>query len=187
MSIITKETTIGEALQIFPGSAEIMLNYGLHCIGCHVNPYESIEGGAKGHGLDDKTVNKIINDINKALEAQETTKNVQEDIITLKVTSTAASKIKVLLKAENKPDYALKVRVVPGGCSGHSYDLAFVKSPSPKDQLIIQDGAKIIVDANSKQMLSGVELDFVDSLKESGFKFKNPNAKSTCGCGESFS
>ncbi|MBI2107338.1 iron-sulfur cluster assembly accessory protein [Candidatus Woesearchaeota archaeon] len=186
MSIINKETTIGEALQIFPGSAEIMLNYGLHCIGCHTNPYESIEGGAKGHGLDDKTVQKIISDINKAIESQELKDNAEE-LTSLKVTSSAAKKIKELLKAENKPDYALKVRVVPGGCSGYSYDLAFVKSPVPQDEVIIKDGSRVIVDSNSKQMLNGVELDFVDSLKESGFKFKNPNAKSTCGCGESFS
>lgn len=63
MSIITKETTIGEALQIYPGSAEIMLDYGPHCIGCHVNPYESIEDGAKSHGMDDSTVQKIISDL----------------------------------------------------------------------------------------------------------------------------
>lgn len=185
MSIITKETTIGEALQIYPGSADIMLSYGLHCIGCHVNPYESIEDGAKSHGMDDLTINKIISDINKVVNSKETIKS--EHIETLNVTSSAAKKIKELLKAENKPDYALKVRVIPGGCSGYSYDLSFVKSPASADEVIIKDGAKVIVDANSKQMLNGVELDFVDSLKESGFKFKNPNAKSTCGCGESFS
>jgi len=182
--MITKETTIGEALQIYPGSADIMLSYGLHCIGCHVNPYESVEDGAKSHGMDDKTVQKIINDINKAIGSKEV---VSDHIETLKVTSNAAKKIKELLKAENKPDYALKVRVIPGGCSGYSYDLAFVKSQNSEDEVILKDGAKVIVDSNSKEMLSGVELDFVDSLKESGFKFKNPNAKSTCGCGESFS
>ncbi len=186
MSLITKETTIGEALQIYTGSADIMLNYGLHCIGCHVNPYESIEDGAKSHGMDDSTINKIISDINKAIGLKDTV-NKSEHTEMLKVTSNAAKKIKELLKAENKLDYALKVKVIPGGCSGYSYDLAFVKSPAAKDEVIIQDGAKVIVDANSKQMLNGVELDFVDSLKESGFKFKNPNAKSTCGCGESFS
>ena len=183
--MITKETTIGEALQIYPGSADIMLGYGLHCIGCHVNPYESIEDGAKSHGMNDGEVQKIINDINKAIGSKNTIKSEHVEI--LKVSMNAAKKIKELLKAENKPDYALKVRVIPGGCSGYSYDLAFVKSPVSGDDLIIKDGAKVIVDSNSKEMLNGVELDFVDSLKESGFKFKNPNAKSTCGCGESFS
>lgn len=182
--MITKETTIGEVMQMHPDSADIMLNYGLHCIGCHVNPYESIEDGAKSHGMDDSTIQKIISDINKSIESKEA---VSGHLETLKVTPNAAAKIKTLLKAENKEDYALRVRVIPGGCSGYSYDMAFVKSPSPQDEVIIKDGARVIVDANSKQMLRGVELDFVDSLKESGFKFKNPNAKSTCGCGDSFS
>ena len=182
--MITKETTIGEVMQMHPDSADIMLNYGLHCIGCHVNPYESIEDGAKSHSMDDSTIQKIISDINKSIESKE---GVSGHLETLKVTPNAAAKIKTLLKAENKEDYALRVRVIPGGCSGYSYDMAFVKSPSPQDEVIIKDGARVIVDANSKQMLRGVELDFVDSLKESGFKFKNPNAKSTCGCGDSFS
>ena len=186
MSKITKNTTISEALEMFPRAAEIMQSHGLHCVGCHVNVMESIEGGAKGHGMDDEAVNQIINDINEAMESSKTSGS-QQLITPLIVTSKAAAKIKSLLQAENKPDYALKVSVLSGGCSGHKYDLSFVKSAKEGDYAIEKDGAKIFVDKDSLEFLSGSELDFVESLSESGFKFKNPNAKTTCGCGDSFS
>jgi len=65
---ITKDMTIGEAVQKHPESAVVMMAYGLHCIGCHVAAYETIEQGCKGHGLDDKEIDKMIDDINKAIE-----------------------------------------------------------------------------------------------------------------------
>ena len=65
---ITKNMTIGEAVQKHPESAVVMMSYGLHCIGCHVAAFETIEQGCKGHGLDDKEIDKMIDDINKAIE-----------------------------------------------------------------------------------------------------------------------
>ncbi len=186
MPKITKDTTISEALEIFPRAAEIMQNHGLHCVGCHVNVMESIEGGAKGHGMDDEAVEQIISDINEAMESN-TSRGSQQLIEPLIVTSKAAAKIKSLLEAEKKPDYALRVSVLPGGCSGYKYDLAFVRSAKERDEIIEKDGVKVFVDKDSLEFLSGTELDFVESLSESGFKFKNPNAKTTCGCGDSFS
>jgi len=177
--VITKDTTIGEALRFSPQAGEIMLNHGLHCIGCHVNPYESIELGARVHGIDDKTIDKIVKEINSSI-----TKVKPKSLI---VTSKAAEKIKSLLKAEKKPGYGLKIAVIPGGCSGSKYDLAFVKSPKKGDEVIGKDGARIFIDKDSIGPLNGTELDFVETLSESGFKFKNPNAKITCGCGDSFS
>ena len=81
----------------------------------------------------------------------------------------------------------LRVGVVPGGCSGFSYDLELVNDSRPGDFAFEQDGVKVIVDAMSAQYLKGVSIDFVTSVKGSGFKFSNPNAQSSCGCGSSFS
>ena len=82
----------------------------------------------------------------------------------------------------------LRVMVVGGGCSGMSYKLGFENEvPKASDKVIETDGVKIVIDAKSLLFLSGTELDFSDGLNGTGFTFKNPNAKRTCGCGSSFS
>jgi iron-sulfur cluster assembly protein len=81
----------------------------------------------------------------------------------------------------------LRVGVVPGGCSGFSYDLELVNETRPGDIAFEQDGVKVIVDPMSAQYLKGVSIDFVTSVQGAGFKFSNPNARSSCGCGSSFS
>lgn len=82
----------------------------------------------------------------------------------------------------------LRVQVVGGGCSGMSYKLGFdAVAPGPNDKVFEHDGVKVIVDAKSFLYLTGTELDFTDGLNGTGFVFKNPNAKRTCGCGSSFS
>jgi iron-sulfur cluster assembly protein len=83
---------------------------------------------------------------------------------------------------------ALRVMVVGGGCSGMSYKLGFDNQPAAaNDKVFEKDGVKIIIDPKSFLYLSGTELDFTDGLNGTGFVFKNPNAKRTCGCGSSFS
>ena len=82
----------------------------------------------------------------------------------------------------------LRVQVIGGGCSGMSYKLGFDKEPAgASDKVFEKDGVKILVDSKSFLYLTGTELDFTDGLNGTGFVFKNPNAKRTCGCGSSFS
>ncbi len=80
----------------------------------------------------------------------------------------------------------LRVRIVGGGCSGFSYDLYF-DTATPMDKRLVSNGVTIIVDQMSLQYLRGTEIDYVEGLQGAGFKFHNPNVKSTCGCGSSFS
>ena len=68
---ITKEMTLGEVVSRFPESAKVMLSYGLHCVGCHVASWETLEQGAKAHGLDDKEVDKMVGEINKTIQEKE--------------------------------------------------------------------------------------------------------------------
>jgi iron-sulfur cluster assembly protein len=83
---------------------------------------------------------------------------------------------------------ALRVMVIGGGCSGMSYKLGFDAQPAAAtDKVFEKDGVKVIVDPKSFLYLTGTELDFTDGLNGTGFVFKNPNAKRTCGCGNSFS
>jgi iron-sulfur cluster insertion protein len=107
----------------------------------------------------------------------------------INVTPAAASKISELLAEENKPGAGLRVFVQGGGCSGFQYGLMIDEGegdPSA-DQVFTSNGVRLIVDPISVRYLEGAEVDFVDNTAGGGFTIKNPNAKSTCGCGSSFS
>jgi len=103
------------------------------------------------------------------------------------VTAKAAEQIQVLQKKEGLEGHVLRVAAQGGGCSGMSYRLAFDKEAGAEDKTFEDQGVKILVDKKSYIVLNGMTLDFTDGLQGSGFVFNNPNAKSTCGCGSSFS
>ena len=105
----------------------------------------------------------------------------------LHLTTKAAEKVREIRAAEGLGEQGLRVRVIGGGCSGFSYDLFFEDEISDLDQKFESHGISMYVDMMSYQYLEGVEIDYVESLHGAGFKFQNPNAKSTCGCGSSFS
>jgi iron-sulfur cluster assembly accessory protein len=97
----------------------------------------------------------------------------------------AAEKIRQLL-AGTSGENGLRLKVVAGGCSGFEYKMA-IDERAPDDRVFEKNGARILLDANSALHLNGTELDYKDDLMQSGFIFINPNVKSTCGCGTSFS
>jgi iron-sulfur cluster assembly accessory protein len=107
----------------------------------------------------------------------------------INVTPLAAEKISELLSEENKPQAGLRVFVQGGGCSGFQYGLMIEEgeATTDADQTIQSNGVKLFVDPISIRYLKGAEVDFVDNLAGGGFTIRNPNAKSTCGCGSSFS
>jgi iron-sulfur cluster insertion protein len=104
----------------------------------------------------------------------------------INVSQSAATKINELLAEEQKQTSGLRVFVQGGGCSGFQYGLMIEDSPGPTDQSLESNGVKLFVDPISAQYLNGAEVDFVESVTGGGFTIKNPNAKSTCGCGSSF-
>ncbi|HEY1554550.1 MAG TPA: iron-sulfur cluster insertion protein ErpA [Kofleriaceae bacterium] len=105
----------------------------------------------------------------------------------LSITQIAATKVNEIRSAEGiEPTMALRVRVVGGGCAGFSYDLYF-DEPAEVDRQFEVEGVRCIVDEMSLMYLVGTEIDYVEGLQGAGFKFQNPNVKSTCGCGSSFS
>ena len=105
----------------------------------------------------------------------------------LRITPVAAQKVNEIRNAEGiEPNMALRLRVVGGGCAGFSYDLYF-DEPAEVDRQFEVEGVKCIVDEMSLMYLVGTEVDYVEGLQGAGFKFQNPNVKSTCGCGSSFS
>jgi len=105
----------------------------------------------------------------------------------IEVTAPAAERIRELLEKEGKAaTHGLRMKVIGGGCSGLRYELSFDDQRREIDTELEAGPVKIIVDEKSALYLVGTTLDFVDSLQESGFKIQNPNATSTCGCGDSF-
>ncbi|MDX5331743.1 MAG: iron-sulfur cluster insertion protein ErpA [Caulobacteraceae bacterium] len=104
----------------------------------------------------------------------------------LTLSSAAAERLKAISQAEGKP-VMLRVAVEGGGCSGFQYQLDLVDAAEPDDLRIERDGAAALVDEVSLVLLKGSEIDFVDELVGAEFKIRNPNAKSSCGCGVSFS
>ncbi len=103
------------------------------------------------------------------------------------VTQAAAERIRSLLEKEGKlATSALRVKVIGGGCSGLRYELAFDDRQGDADSVIEAHGVKVVIDEKSALYVMGTTLDFVDTLNETGFKMGNPNATTTCGCGESF-
>jgi len=104
-----------------------------------------------------------------------------------RLTERALAQVKEIMHAQGMEGHALTVRVVPSGCSGFGYDLNLSRETRAGDVVWEQEGVKIATDEMSQQYLMGSEVDYVSGLQGAGFKFHNPNAKSSCGCGNSFS
>jgi iron-sulfur cluster assembly accessory protein len=105
----------------------------------------------------------------------------------LQLTETAASKVKEIMTQQTPAPNALRVAVVGGGCSGFSYHMAFDNQENPTDNVYEFNDLKVFVDQMSEMYLDGVQIDYIETIEGAGFKFNNPNVKSTCGCGSSFS
>jgi iron-sulfur cluster assembly accessory protein len=115
------------------------------------------------------------------------TLTVDTSAVDLKLTAKAVQQVKSLLARKEYIDHALRISVSDGGCSGFSYQLNFEKQPKPSDISLNFEDLTVYVDPESIPFLQGTVIDFVSGLYGGGFKFANPNATGTCGCGTSFS
>src|ERR1700727_3814954 len=105
----------------------------------------------------------------------------------VKLTPNAAQKVSSLLTKQGRPNGVLRVAVVGGGCSGLQYKMDLQDNPANRDILVESGGVRVVVDPKSALYVTGSGLVYVDALQDGGFKVKNPNAASSCSCGESFS
>lgn len=106
--------------------------------------------------------------------------------MSIKLTAAAVAKVKEVMAAQEPVPAAVRLGVKGGGCSGFQYSMQFELEKGPMDKEYDFDGLKVLVDGVSAMYLSECEVDYLETLEASGFKFNNPNAKSTCGCGSSF-
>ncbi len=104
----------------------------------------------------------------------------------VKVLDGASAHLRTLLDRQGRPDGALRIAVVGGGCSGLQYKMDLVDGPRDRDILVSSNSVNVVIDPKSALFVSGSELDYSDDLQQGGFKVSNPNAVVTCSCGESF-
>ena len=113
---------------------------------------------------------------------------ILEDERMVQLTPVAVTKVKEIISQQNPMPEGLRVAVVGGGCSGFSYHMAFENAVNAASDNVYEfDGLKVLVDQMSEMYLDGISIDYIETIEGSGFKFNNPNVKSTCGCGSSFS
>ena len=188
--LITRQTTIGEIVDTYPQTIETLLSYGVHCVGCHVSPFESLEDGFRGHGLQEEQIDDAVQKLNEiikngpSIQPKEPKKEIDLKDAKIIITEKAAAKIKEFLEQEKQE--ALRVSVHPGGCSGFSYGMELDSTKLEGDFVFEEQGIKVFVDKASMAKLNGARIDFVESLQATGFKIDNPQATSSCGCGNSF-
>ena len=176
--MITKDMTIGELVQQYPSVVEILTDEGVSCVGCGAAYFETIEEGLSSHGRSEEEVTAIVEKLNSAIPQEKGDDN-------LTITENAAQKAKEILAKKNTQ--AIRIGVSSGGCAGSEYHFSFENTKNENDAVVEVDGVKFFVDNASLEKLKGAKVDYVDSLTSAGFKITNPNARKTCGCGQSFS
>jgi iron-sulfur cluster assembly accessory protein len=119
--------------------------------------------------------------------AQTASPEVAKKTPPISLTANAVAKVKEIMGSQTPVPAGLRVGVVGGGCSGFSYSMQFENAAGMMDKTFDMEGLKVFVDATSVMYLNGCIVDYVETLEGAGFKFENPNVKSTCGCGSSFS
>ena len=117
----------------------------------------------------------------------EVTKTEIKKVPPVTLTPHAIAKVKEIMGQQTPVPAGMRIGVVGGGCSGFSYSMSFENSSGLMDKVFDMDGLKVYVDATSVMYLNGCTVDYLETLGGAGFKFENPNVKSTCGCGSSFS
>ena len=192
---ITRETTIGDivAQYPYPEIVETLMSFGVHCVGCGASAYESLEDGFAGHGMGDADIDDAVRQLNEVIGKIEEERDApsapavdSKEKYDLTLTETAEAKIKELCSREKKEGHALRIRIIPGGCSGFQYRFIFDDKTSADDVILEKHGVKLCVDKESLEMLNNAKIDFVDTLQGSGFKIDNPNSAESCHCGKSF-
>lgn len=191
-NFITKDMTVGEVIMKYPNVVDILSSFGLHCVGCQVNAYETIEQGTVGHGMTKEEMSNMLEEANDYLKkngtgverhvSSEHTANANDVVV---LTETAAKKVKSFMEQDGG-EKILKVSVTPGGCAGFTYGMSFETEPEENEMIFEQHGVKIAVDKELSREIAGLTIDYTDSLQGSGFKISNPSAKASCGCGKSF-
>ena len=172
---ISQDMLLGEVISRYPKAAEVMLSYGLHCIGCMISPYESIAQGCLAHGMDGKATEKLLADLNAVANEEEL---LGKSGLPVAITSSAAAKLREHMQKSSKPVgtglrvWAEESKTVP---SKYSYRLDFEDKERAGDKTFESAGFKIFIKKNEEKLLAGAIIDYRESA---GFVIKNPKENS---------
>lgn len=179
---IHAQMTIADILAMFPDKAQRLsqeiTNAGLHCVGCQAATWETLEGGMLGHGKTQDQIEDLVERLNTLLDEV-------VDLSTITVTPSAAEKFKDFAKADGKEGWALRFGEEMAGCSGFEYVLDFSEKAEADDEVFHSNGIDIHVNKKLLRRLIGSKIDYMNGIRDSGFKIINPNVNSACGCGSS--
>lgn len=179
---IHRQMTIEDILTQFPSKAQRLsqeiTNAGLHCVGCQAATWETLEAGMLGHGMSEGMIDHLVKKLNAVLEEE-------VDPTTITLTPRAAKKYLEILDEEGKHGWGIRFMEKMSGCNGFEYALDYSEKPKADDEVFVSQGIEIHVNNKVLPRLIGSEIDFIDGLKNSGFKISNPNVRSSCGCGNS--
>ncbi|MEM3372636.1 MAG: iron-sulfur cluster assembly accessory protein [Candidatus Anstonellales archaeon] len=172
---ITKEMTMGEIVNRYPEVVPKLMDYGIHCIGCHVSPYETLEQGLAVHGFDEETTKKIFKEINKIVEKNYEKKRKLKVKIEkgIELSESAANKIKEVLNDRKDENLFIRIRVYLGPT--YTYWMGLDNNKTEFDIEIESKGIKLVIDKQDYQYLDGTKIDFINQNNVQGFKFDNPN------------
>ncbi|MCH1430584.1 MAG: iron-sulfur cluster assembly accessory protein [Chlamydiales bacterium] len=177
------DMTIEEILSKFPQKAQKIAqelsNMGLSCVGCHAATWETLEAGVMAHGLSEDDLKQLVVRLNNIIQEK-------QDLTKISITPRAALKYLDILETENKQGWGVRFAEKPGGCNGVEFYLDYSKEPKEDDEVFESEGIEIHIHKDLVSRFLGAELDFLDGLNGSGFKFSNPNVKSSCSCGTSY-
>ncbi len=178
---ITKDMTISSVVQQHPEVVDTLMGFGVHCVGCSVSEWETLEQGFSGHGMADDEITNAVAKLNEVVDNHKTGQKEGEH---LSFTELAITKIKDLCQKNNKK--ALRVTVEAGGCAGFSYGFSLTDKQRESDETYQEHGVTVFIEKQALEMMEGSVIDYVDALQGAGFKVSNPMAKKHCGCGTSF-
>ena len=179
--LISRDSTIGEVVQKYPEVIDTLMGLGVHCVGCGVSEYETLEEGFSGHGMGTEEITSALQKLNEVVTQHASPTLAGKE---LSLTAFAVEKLKEILSQKNKK--ALRIAVEAGGCAGYSYSFTLADQPKESDVVLQDVGVPVFVDGSSLQKIKGATVDFVDGLQGAGFKVSNPQMKKSCGCGNSF-
>ncbi|MDP2691234.1 MAG: DUF1858 domain-containing protein [bacterium] len=185
--VFHKDMTVGDAVALFPDAADILMSYGLHCVGCHANSFETIEMGVMGHGYSSDEVTELIDELNEAYrdfdkpKRKSKVETADTDLMEISLTAVAAKKIEDIMSDEGSVGKLLRVEVRRVG-DQLKYSLNFIdpreSSAFDKGFSFAKDRIKVVVDKRHYADLNGLEIDYLEEEHRAGFKMNNPNVLS---------
>ncbi|MEK6918847.1 MAG: DUF1858 domain-containing protein [Nanoarchaeota archaeon] len=189
---IGKDWTISDIFKRFPQHidelSDVMTEYGLHCVGCNANQFETVEQGCEGHGFDEDIINSLVDDMNKVVsKKKESSKDEDDSIIVSKQALLMLSDILSRKSKELKKDVFLRINfngASEDSCCQNLYSLGFEAKPSKNDVIVdtAKEGVKIVLNKDHLDNFSGISIDYANDGESKGFKITASMNNEGCAC-----